>query len=269
MIRLRHGGYVLVLGTLLVTGCGDDGGEPDLGGTQTASSAASTGGSSAAASSGNGGGGSEAACGDDEDNLDGSCSRTIHATLGATASGNMRRSNEGCPLDVAESPPDPGAPGTNTWVLEALLVGKAGSTHVRSSSYLTFDTSSLAAEVAVDGAELRVYHESAGGVPYDVGLVGGDQPIFGDALDVDDFDAGVLPPLDVRPMADILRAGYAAFAVPANQINLGGLSQFALHFDLSCADFEEPTADSNFWLHHHPGTRELDKRPVLVVTYRP
>jgi hypothetical protein len=213
---------------------------------------------------GGSGGADPGLCGADLDNLDGSCTRFIEASVGETASGYLQRRELSCPLDeMATGPYD----STTMWTVEAFL--SVVGDYVRRSSYLSFDTSSLATAASIDAAELFVYHADAVGYLDDVILIGGAQPIFGASLGPEDFGAGVLPPLDVETMSDITAQGRAELAVPTGQINLAGDSQFVLHLARLCEDFGTPKGGNSYWQHYAPGNADASKRPTLAVTYHP
>jgi hypothetical protein len=280
----RTNSCALCLALLLGVACGpgsveDDGssgaggagqgGEPGAagggdGGSSSEGGAAGQGGDGSAGEAGSGGaGGSASPCGADVDNLDGSCTRVIEASVGQALSAYMQREGDACPLNAPASAPS--APAT-TWTVEAYITG---GERVRRSSFLTFDTASLAVVSSVDSAEMRVHHADSVGHDDGVLLIGGAQPLFGDALDSDDFGAGVLPPVDAETMADIEAQGFASFTVPAAQINTAGSSQFILHLARLCDDFDAPKGGNNYWEHYAPGNADPARRPSLVVVYHP
>jgi hypothetical protein len=256
---------------LAQTGAGDGGG--GAGGESRGSAGGSDGSGAQGATGGQGGeagvggaGGVPGPCGADHDNGDGSCTRFIEATVGETASGYMQRTEETCPLDETASGPYATA---TMWTVEAYLTG--GVDPQRRSSFLTFDTSSLGGVTSIEGAQLFVYHANVVGFRDSVWLIGGVQPLFGPSLDVSDFGAGVLPPLDVETMDAIEAQGRAEFAVPAGQINDEGNSQLILHLARLCEDFAVPAPgeNNNYWQHYAPGNADASKRPTLAVVYQP
>jgi hypothetical protein len=167
---------------------------------------------------------------------------------------------------------------SDAWPLSALQTdpqaakGVPQQENVRSSSYLTFDTGPLGGVGTIVSARLRVHTfedpEAELNPVDDVLLFGGSQPAFGEfGSELTAEDAAAADQLlDAETMSAIEAQTYAEFDVPVAQVNLEGLSQFALHLARVCADFD---SQPNIWLHHRPATADAARRPALHVTYEP
>ena len=204
----------------------------------------------------------EPPCGDDEENLDGTCTRLIAAGTLTSESGYMQKGSDACPV----SGPVGGPWDATAWTIEAYRF-RAGTEYYRRHGYLSFDTSGLPAAASVERASVRLFHAREVGVQSNVELFGGAQPIFGDGLDEGDWEAGDMSFGQIA-MADIVSAGHATWDVGAGQVNATGVSSFTVRLVRDCADFAE-TEGNNFWGMASPTAEDERRRPLLRVVYTP